>query len=209
LVVGLLLLKNNEKVYAQTLSSSPVRLAKADTPDAAQSGATQPVKADAAQLAKPDAAQSDATQPVKADKLDTAQSGAGKVIEIKEKMFIAQTNDIYLNSEDYLGKTIRLEGLFKTEQYAGEEASYCFVIRYGPGCCGYDGTAGFEVAWAPPAVQNDPSANVLAPRYPNEDDWVEAVGTLSSYDEDGYPYIYLQLASLTVKKDRGAEFVSQ
>jgi uncharacterized membrane protein YcgQ (UPF0703/DUF1980 family) len=187
LVVGLLLLKNNEKVYAQTLSSSPVRLAKADTPDAAQSNAVQPVKTD-----KPDA----------------VQSGAGKVIEIKEKLFIAQTNDIYLNPEDYLGKTIRLEGLFKTEQYEGDDP-YCFVIRYGPGCCGYDGTAGFEVAWTPRAVQKDSSANVLAPRYPNEDDWVEAVGTLSSYEEDGYPYIYLQLASLTVKKDRGAEFVSQ
>jgi uncharacterized membrane protein YcgQ (UPF0703/DUF1980 family) len=205
LVVGLLFLKNNEKVYAQTLSSSPVRLAK---PDAAQSVAVQPVKADADQLAKadkPDTSQSNAAQPVKAD---AAQSSAGKVIEIKEKMFIAQTNDIYLNSEDYLGKTIRLEGLFKTEQYAGEETPYCFVIRYGPGCCGYDGTAGFEVAWIPHTA-NDPQINVLAPKYPNEDDWVEAIGTLSSYEEDGYPYIYLQLVSLTVKEDRGAEFVSQ
>ncbi|MDR0638641.1 MAG: hypothetical protein LBG27_07055 [Spirochaetaceae bacterium] len=140
-----------------------------------------------------------------------AQSGADKVIEIKEKMFIAQTNDIYLNSEDYLGKTIRLEGLFKTEQYAGEEAApYCFVLRYGPGCCGYDGSAGFEVAWAPrTGISNDPQVSVLAPKYPKEDDWVEAVGTLSTYEEDGYPYIYLQLTSLNVKKDRGAEFVSQ
>ncbi|MDR1469245.1 MAG: hypothetical protein LBT00_08120 [Spirochaetaceae bacterium] len=143
--------------------------------------------------------------------LSNTATAAGKVIEIKEKLFIAQTNEIYLNSEDYLGKTIRLEGLFKTEQYDGEEP-FCFVLRYGPGCCGYDGTAGFEVAWAPrTAAPNGEGSqsNVLAPKYPQEDEWVEAVGTLSSYEEDDYPYIYLQLTSLTVKKDRGAEFVSQ
>jgi hypothetical protein len=131
-------------------------------------------------------------------------------IEIREKLFIAQTNEIYLNPEDYMGRTIRLEGLFKTEHYAGEEDPYCFVLRYGPGCCGYDGSAGFEVAWAPRIVTGDgPPVNALTPPFPNEDDWVEAVGMLSSYDADGYPYLYLQLTSLTVKQQRGAEFVTQ
>ncbi|MDR2758149.1 MAG: hypothetical protein LBB78_02075 [Spirochaetaceae bacterium] len=119
------------------------------------------------------------------------------IIEIKEKMFIAQTNDVYLNPEDYLGKTIKLEGLFKSE--IGYENTYCFVIRYGPGCCGYDGNAGFEVVW------DDPDKR----KYPDEDAWVEAVGNLQSYDEDGYPYLYLALTSLTVKKTRGSEFVTQ
>jgi hypothetical protein len=124
---------------------------------------------------------------------------AGDIIEIKEKMFIAQTNDVYLNPEDYLGKTIKLEGLFKSE--TGYNNTYCFVIRYGPGCCGYDGNAGFEVAWDNPGPGQE--------KYPEEDAWVEAVGMLDSYDEDGYPYLYLSLASLTVKQTRGAEFVTQ
>jgi uncharacterized membrane protein YcgQ (UPF0703/DUF1980 family) len=122
----------------------------------------------------------------------------GGVIEIKEKMFIAQTNDVYLNPEDYLGKTIKLEGLFKYE--IGYENTYCFVIRYGPGCCGYDGNAGFEVAWDSPGGGK---------KYPEEDAWVEAVGKLQSYEENGYPYLYLSLSSLTVQKTRGAEFVTQ
>jgi hypothetical protein len=121
------------------------------------------------------------------------------IIEIKEKMFIAQTNDVYLNPEDYLGKTIKLEGLFKSE--IGYENTYCFVIRYGPGCCGYDGNAGFEVAWDNPSPDQG--------TYPEEDAWVEAMGTLKSYDENGFPYLYLSLASMTVKENRGAEFVSQ
>ncbi|MDR3160061.1 MAG: metal ABC transporter permease [Spirochaetaceae bacterium] len=126
--------------------------------------------------------------------LPPAEASSGEVVEIREKMFITQTNDVYLNPEDYMGKTIKLEGIFKTE--AGYDCSYCFVIRYGPGCCGYDGSAGFEVAWGVPQRS-----------YPAEDAWVEAVGVLSNYEEDGFPYLYLSLSDLTVKDERGAEYV--
>ncbi|MDR0383155.1 MAG: hypothetical protein LBH50_04130 [Spirochaetaceae bacterium] len=125
-----------------------------------------------------------------------AEAAAKPLLEIKEKLFIAQTNDIYLNPEEYMGRRIKLQGMFKTDYYTGNEEPYCFVLRYGPGCCGYDGTAGFEVKWA-----DDDRV------YPAEDDWVEAVGVLDSYDEDGYPYIYLSLSSLTVMDERGAETV--
>jgi zinc transport system permease protein len=126
--------------------------------------------------------------------------GAGQsTLEIKEKMFIAQINDVYLNPEDYLGRTINLEGLFKAEQYG--EQTYCFVIRYGPGCCGNDGNAGFEVAWD----NQEPAEG----SYPVVDDWVEATGVLRTYEEDGYPYLYLALSSLDVLDTRGEEFVTQ
>jgi hypothetical protein len=133
-------------------------------------------------------------------------------LEIREKMFIAQTNDVYLNPEDYLGKIIRLEGLFKIEQYVGEDKRYCFVLRYGPGCCGNDGTAGFEIAWGrPPAAAGPETAPTLppGPAWPMVDAWVEAVGALDTYEEDGYPYLYLNLFSLTEKEERGAEVVEQ
>jgi zinc transport system permease protein len=136
-----------------------------------------------------------AGEPV-AERVDTDEKA---VVEIREKMFIAQINDVYLNPEDYLGRTINLEGLFKLEQYG--EQSYCFVIRYGPGCCGNDGNAGFEVAWG------DPSAAGGA--YPDIDEWVEATGVLRTYEEDGYPYLYLALSRLNVLDTRGAEFVTQ
>jgi zinc transport system permease protein len=132
------------------------------------------------------------------------RNGAGQVVEIKEKLFIAQTNDVYLNAEDYLGKTIKLQGLFKQVQYEIRDEPYCFVLRYGPGCCGYDGSAGFEVAWD--LKSGDAAAEAA---FPKEDDWVEAVGVLKSYEEDGYPYLYIELRSLDVLTARGAEFVSQ
>jgi uncharacterized membrane protein YcgQ (UPF0703/DUF1980 family) len=130
-----------------------------------------------------------------------AINSGNAIIEIKEKMFIAQTNDVYLNPEEYLGKTIKLEGIFMPVQYEGHEDPYCFVIRYGPGCCGNDGNAGFEVVWE---TQSETEKS-----YPETDAWVEAAGTLKTYEEDGYPYLYLALTSLNVLDKRGAEFVNQ
>ncbi|MDR0381043.1 MAG: hypothetical protein LBH86_03490 [Oscillospiraceae bacterium] len=117
----------------------------------------------------------------------------GNVVEIKEKLFIAQTNDIYLNAEDYLGKTLRYEGFF--DEYVDEFTGnvYRLVLRNGPGCCGYDQTAGFEVVW-----DKD---------YPTLNDWVEATGVLETYDEDGASYLRVRLASLNVLDVRGAEYV--
>jgi zinc transport system permease protein len=126
------------------------------------------------------------------------------VIEIKEKMFIAQTNEIYLNADDYMGKLIKLEGIFRLEQYEGQQ--YRYVLRYGPGCCGYDGNAGFEVSWGP-RVPGSTAPQKKA--YPRQDEWVRALGTLQIYEENGYPYLYLLLSSLSVLDTRGAEFVTQ
>jgi len=128
-----------------------------------------------------------------------SEVSSDNILEIKEKMFISQVNDIYLNAEDYLGKTIKLQGLFKEEQpYEGDP--YCFVLRYGPGCCGYDGNVGFEIKW---------DENRAQP-YPKVDSWIETTGVLKQYEEDGYDqYLYLDLISLNVLNKRGAETVYQ
>lgn len=117
------------------------------------------------------------------------------VIEISEKLFIAQTNDIYINTEDYLGKTIRYEGIFQAYYYDATDTTYYSVIRYGPGCCGFDANAGFEVEW-----DGD---------YPEQNDWVQATGTLETYEEGGARYLRLKLSSLKVLPVRGAEYVQQ
>jgi uncharacterized membrane protein YcgQ (UPF0703/DUF1980 family) len=119
------------------------------------------------------------------------------IFEIKEKMFIAQTNDIYNNTEDYLGKTLKYEGIFTGYTIPETGITYYSVIRYGPGCCGSDGNCGFEVEWTD------------GREYPNENDWVEAVGVLETYDEDGYTYLRLNLSSLTKLATRGLEYVTQ
>jgi len=129
-------------------------------------------------------------------KIKKAENSNDNIVEIKEKMFVTQVNDVYLNPEDYLGKTIKLEGVFKNEKsYDGEQ--YCFVIRYGPGCCGNDGIVGFEIKW------DEDNAKP----YPKDDSWVESTGVLKQYEVEGY--LYLDLISLNVLNKRGAETVVQ
>ena len=119
-----------------------------------------------------------------------------KVFEIREKMFIQQCNDIYFNADEYLGKTVRLEGIFREfPNVLGEEPER-YVYRNAPGCCGYDGMAGFRV------LLNDSPA-------PKSYAWVEATGTVEitspgTDDED----VVLRLSDLKVTEKRGAEFVS-
>jgi len=160
------------------------------TPESAQSQDSAPLLAQAS----PQAEQSGA-------KKKTIQDRSGIVVEIKEKMFIAQTNDIYINKNDYLGKTIKYEGLFDQSTWRNNGKTYRFVIRLGPGCCpGDNSAAGFEVVW-----DGDNSGKP----YPKKNDWVEAVGILQEYDDDGIPSLRLALTSLTVLSKRGKERVTQ
>lgn len=137
----------------------------------------------------------ESSTPEMNDNISLQEESGEDIIEIKEKMFIAQTNDVYLNVKDYLGKTIKYEGIFEIYHDDESNTKYYSVIRYGPGCCGYDANAGFEVIW---------DGN-----YPNQNDWVEATGVLETYKEDDSEYLRLRLSSLTVLTTRGAENVYQ
>jgi uncharacterized membrane protein YcgQ (UPF0703/DUF1980 family) len=124
------------------------------------------------------------------------------IFEIREKMFIEQCNDIYLNPDDYMDRTIKLEGIYEEEQEDGVTSRY--VIRYGPGCCGNDGLAGFEVVFDE-TIFDAPAEALPKPR---RNDWVEAMGSIQRLkDPDDLEYIVLKLSRLRVKEERGAEYV--
>ena len=136
------------------------------------------------------------------DPADVFPDQDGDIIYIREKMFITQTNEIYLNANDYLGKTLRYEGFFgvyQDEFTAESGGSVCCVIRNGPGCCpGVDNTAGFEVVWESDSITT-----------PAENDWVEVTGVLEQYDVNGWQYLRLRLSALEVLPVRGADYVEQ
>lgn len=118
-------------------------------------------------------------------------------LEIREKLFVAQVNEIYVNTPDYLGKTIKYEGMFYALSIEGNETKG-MVIRFGPGCCVDDGLVGFEVRWPDDALA-----------MPADNDWVEIIGELEQYDEEGIAYLRLNLQSLQVLAARGQETVLQ
>ncbi|MFV0516013.1 MAG: hypothetical protein ACK5MV_01285 [Aminipila sp.] len=124
------------------------------------------------------------------DKNNVSEVDDKNTVKITEKLYLSYINDIYTNPEDYLGKTIELEGMFGFELW--EDKAYNYVYRIGPGCCGNDGAmCGFEFT-----TDND---------LPNSNDWIKVSGTLEQYEEDGYKILTLSNSSITVLEKRGKE----
>jgi hypothetical protein len=116
-----------------------------------------------------------------------------EVFEIRERMFIQQCYDIMFNPDEYLGKTVRLEGIYRTFRFpvGGVEETTHYVYRNSPGCCGNDGMTGFMV------FPEDCSI-------PEQYAWVEATGKVEVTDRN---MVALRLSGLKVMDKRGTEFV--
>lgn len=117
-------------------------------------------------------------------------------VDITEKMYVTYINEIYVNTDDYIGQRIRIEGMFQAYTDENTGITYYYVYRTGPGCCGNDGSmCGFEFTWDG--------------EMPKDKDWIEVVGKLGTYEEDGWTYLTLDAESVTVLDVRGAETVYQ
>ena len=123
------------------------------------------------------------------DALDDAGNGIRIDVDIGERFFVNQMFEIFLNYRQYLGNTIRYEGMFHTIQWGGDE--FHVVFRYMLGCCGEEEILGFEV------MLNDTDP------FP-DDTWVEVIGELDQ--DDGF--LIVRVISITEMDQRGEAFVS-
>lgn len=119
-------------------------------------------------------------------------SASNKVdLVMGDKYFITQLNEIYLNTEDYLGKVIEIEG------FPLSNGQYNFVARYGPGCCSNDAIAYLEYEY-------DTYLELI-----DEKDWIKIVGEIcKGKDENGSEYIYIDASSVEKKDTRGVDTVT-
>ena len=123
-------------------------------------------------------------------------AGGDDVIEIRERSFVTQITDIYANADEYIGRTIRYEGLFQTFHRPATGGYYHQVVRITFGCCGYDGVTGFEV--------------YLGDIEPFPDNaWVEVVGVLEWFDSGWFSMPGVAVTSVTELAERGQEFVRE
>lgn len=115
---------------------------------------------------------------------------------IGEKLFITQINDMYYNIESYQDKTVVVEGMYGIFK---DDATYPsgvpIVFRYGPGCCANDGWGGFFLHY-----DGEP---------PKENDWIRVTGKPEIVINGYYHDLYLNVTSLEVLTERGAETVAQ
>lgn len=114
-------------------------------------------------------------------------------IEVTDNYFIEQTNDIFYNTDDYIDKTIKIEGLIYTYEDYQAERTYYAVVRNTPGCCGNDGLAGLDIRYDG--------------EYPEENTWVEVIGTIKTDVVEGEEIPAIQVTSIQ-EKEEGTTFVT-
>ena len=124
---------------------------------------------------------------------EKASADTTNMIQITDNYFIEQTNDIYVNIDDYIGKTVKIEGLIYS--YEDDNGDTCYaVVRNTPGCCGSDGLAGIDIRY------NED--------YPDLDTWVEVIGVVGTDTMYGSEIPAIQVATMTVKEEQGTTFVT-
>ena len=117
------------------------------------------------------------------------------IVELEERFFIAQFTHINQNADDYIGRTVRYEGLFRTIHWHATGEDYHMIVRLTEGCCSPEGVMGFEID--------------LGNISPFADDaWVEVVGELEWYMVDDVRFLRLVATSVTELEERGTELVT-
>ena len=112
-------------------------------------------------------------------------------VEIGDDYFIATVNNILDNFADFYGQTVRMEGVYIEH---GTDPVFRMVMRENAACCG---AVGLLVG------------GLAESEYPENNRWVEAIGTFDWFEigETRYMGIYLSSWNL-VDEEPGQRFVS-
>ncbi len=108
-------------------------------------------------------------------------------IHITDDIYCESVNLIHTEYEEYLGKTVKLEGVYGVYYDESNGNTYNYVFRRGPGCCDYDGdVCGFEF--------------VFDGEMPEQGDWIEVFGVLDAHEEEheGELLLYLNIRAHSV-----------
>ena len=112
---------------------------------------------------------------------------------ITEEDFADTVYEIYMNADKYIGKTLRIQGMSQIEFYNGQ--SYHSVYR---NCPCSDGSHEYDQC----------GMEYLYTHYPEDGTWVDIVGVLTSYEEEGQQYLTIAVKSISIMEQPGKEVVS-
>ena len=116
--------------------------------------------------------------------------GGGGLLVISDRFFVQQIHDIWLNTSQYVGRTIQYEGIFRTVHWRTGGDDH-IVIRYTISCCG-EVPIGFYI--------------LLSDNFyplPPENTWVEITGVVEIHGGT----LLVRAVSLVETEDRGDGFV--
>ncbi|WP_031389778.1 hypothetical protein [Kineothrix alysoides] len=107
-------------------------------------------------------------------------------------MIYATVYQLMINPEEYVGKTIRMEGTYYATYYEPTAKYYHYVIiQDATACC----AQGLEFIW-------EDGSHVYPEEYPEDEADVTVTGTFETYNEEGDENLYCRLkdASLEIGK---------
>lgn len=103
-------------------------------------------------------------------------------------MVYATVYQLMFESEDYVGKTVKMRGTYYATWYERTQKYYhCVIIKDATACC----SQGLEFIW-------EDGNHIYPDEYPEDETEVEVTGEFEIYTEDGYEYCRLKDASLKV-----------
>jgi hypothetical protein len=101
--------------------------------------------------------------------------------KLSSTMVFSEVYNMMISPEEYMGKTIKAEGIFQVYQDSNNNNFYALVIADATACC----QQGLELIWdGDPAYPDD---------YPVENSEIEITGVYQSYIEEGNTYYYVQV----------------
>lgn len=129
-----------------------------------------------------------------------------ETIKIMENVYVDYINDIYLDSNKYIGKTIEIEGMFtKLKDENSKNHLYVYRMadvsehRHDEENCKYGNEDNHEVE-VMCGLEFRYKGNI-----PEENDWIKVVGKLEEYDGN----LSINADSIKIMKNRGLEKVKQ
>lgn len=121
---------------------------------------------------------------------DEGKSGIDvDLTKLSSTMVYSEVYNMMSKPEDYVGKTIKIEGSYYAS-YWKETGKYyhCVLISDATACC----QNGIEFVW-------DNDTHVYPDEYPPNDTVIELTGVFGLYEEDGQSYCYLKTDDITVR----------
>lgn len=143
------------------------------------------------------------TETVASTETSTEQDAAGEkntgetdidydLTSMSSDMVYATVYQMMANPEEYIGKTVKMEGTYYSEYYEPTAKNYFYVIiQDAAACC----AQGLEFIWAD-------GSHVYPDEYPEEESDVVVTGIFETYQEEGDSWQYCRL------KDAEMEIVS-
>jgi len=107
--------------------------------------------------------------------------------EMSSTMVYAEVYNIMTNPDEYMGKTIKMSGLYYASYYDLTDLYYHYVVvEDATACC----AQGLEFVWDGEHAYPDD--------YPEEQTNIEVAGVFGSYDELGRTYYFITVGEINV-----------